>query len=85
MSRLDKSHGVDQIWFRVEHQALVALPRRGGILFGIRISMHRLSELKADPIAAQRLARALSTMPEPVSRYKGLEAARAHIIRLLTS
>ena len=83
LPRIHESTSLDQIWFRVEHQALVALPRTGGILFGIRISMHPFSALKAEPIAARRLARALRTMPEAVARYKGLQLARAHLIALL--
>jgi hypothetical protein len=71
------------VWFRVEHQALVALPRTGGILFGIRVSVHPLNELKSERIAAARLVRALRTMPEAVACYKGLATARAALIRLL--
>ena len=85
LPRIDQSASVDQIWLRIEHQALAALPGNGGILFGIRISMHPLAAVRADPIAARRLQRALRTMPEAVARYKGLETGRARIIDLLES
>jgi hypothetical protein len=59
------------------------LPGSGGILFGIRIAMHPLAAVRADPIASRRLGRALRTMPEAVARYKGLETGRARVLDLL--
>src|SRR5690606_26589249 len=53
---------LDRLWLRVEYQALMALPRTGGIVFGIRISLHRLDTIAGGPVAAG-LARALETMP----------------------
>lgn len=85
LPRIDQSAGADEIWFRVEHQALAALPATGGILFGIRISTHPLAAVKADSIASQRLGRALRTMPAAVARYKGLETGRARILDFLES
>ena len=41
--RLDASVELDEVWLRVEHQALVALPKSGGILFGIRVVNHPLA------------------------------------------
>lgn len=73
---------LDELWLRVEHQALVALPRSRGIVFGIRITSHRLDEVKAGPAAAG-LRRALETMPAALAGYKRLEAVRAEVIRLL--
>lgn len=81
--RLDASVRLDEVWLRVEHQALVALPRSGGILFGIRIALHPLAEVKFDPTATKGLRRALETMPEAMARYKGLATARTRIIELL--
>jgi hypothetical protein len=68
---------------RVEHQALVALPQSGGILFGIRLANHSLNEVKADSVAAARLMRALETMPEEVAAYKGIASARERLVEML--
>jgi hypothetical protein len=53
----------------VEHQALVALPRSGGVLFGIRIALHRLDAVVRDVAAAAGLRRALGSMPPEVAAY----------------
>ena len=82
---LDASITAEEVWLRVEHQALVALPKSGGILFGIRVVNHLLNEVKADPLAAARLGRALETMPEEMARYKNLALARGRILDLLRS
>lgn len=83
--RLDAAVRADEVWLRVEHQALVALPKSGGILFGIRVVNHPLTEVIADSTAAVRLCRALETMPEEMARYKGFAVARTRIIQLLRS
>ena len=81
LPRLDASVTLADVWLRVEQQALVALPASGGVLFGIRISMHSLAEVKRDPTTAERLARALRTMPAEVAAYKGL--ATEQVLALL--
>ena len=58
LPRLDLTVRVEEVWLRVEHQALTALPGSGGILFGIRIAVHSLAELKRDEDAACGLRRA---------------------------
>jgi hypothetical protein len=85
LPRLDTSLRLDEVWLRIEHQALVALPKNQGILFGIRIATHPLAKLKKDPVMASRLSRALQTMPEEMARYKNLAAARSTIIAVLQS
>jgi Haem-dependent oxidative N-demethylase, alpha subunit-like len=85
LPRLDATVRADEVWLRVEHQALIALPKSDGILFGIRVVNHSLGEVKADPVAAARLIRALETMPKEMARYKGLALARGRIIELLGS
>ena len=49
---LDATVSAEEVWLRVEHQALIALPKSGGILFGIRVVNHPLNEVKANPVAA---------------------------------
>ena len=85
LSLLDASVRLEEVWLRVEHQALVALPQNQGILFGIRIAIHPLAELKKDSTVAERLSRALQTMPEEMARYKNLSAARSTLIAFLQS
>jgi len=84
LPRLDARVRLDQVWLRVEEQALVALPESGGILFGIRIVNHPLAEVRNDPLIVERFCRALETMPEEMARYKNLSESRAEIIKLLT-
>jgi hypothetical protein len=83
LARLDGAIRLEEVWLRVENQALVALPRTNGTLFGIRIVMYPLSEIRKDLTLAQRLARALKTMPEPMAVYKGLLTGRDALIGFL--
>jgi hypothetical protein len=83
LPQLDAGVRAEEIFLRVEHQALVALPKSGGILFGIRVVTHPLAEAQADPVARHRLRRALETMPEAVATYKGIASARLKILEML--
>lgn len=83
LPRLTPPLASGDVWIRIENQALVALPSSKGILFGIRLEIHPLAELKQDATAANGLRRALQTMPEEIAVYKGLSAVRAELIRLL--
>ena len=74
---------LDRLWLRVEHQALVALPRMGGVLFGIRIALHRLDDVARDAAASAGLRRGLASMPAEVAAYKRLDAVRDEIVGLL--
>ncbi len=65
-----------QLWLRVEHQALLALPSGRGLLFGIRIELIPLTQVRVHESAAVGLRRALVTMPEAVADYKGISAIR---------
>lgn len=85
LPQLDATVRVDEVWLRVEEQALVALPKTGGILFGIRVGNHSLGEVKANKVAVAGLCRALETMPEEMARYKNLAATRGRIVHLLRS
>ena len=82
LPRLDQSVGLDEVYFRVEEQSLVALPKSKGILFGIRLKIIPLGGY-AGTADGLRLAQALATMPEPMAVYKGMATARARIIQLL--
>ncbi|MGB0578095.1 MAG: heme-dependent oxidative N-demethylase subunit alpha family protein [Limisphaerales bacterium] len=73
----------NDVFVRIENQALVALPGSDGILFGIRLEIIPLPELAQYPKAVVGLKRALRTMPDEVADYKNLSASRAAIIELL--
>ena len=85
LPRLDETITMDQVWLRLEHQALMALPRSNGVLFGIRLEVRPLSEVRENRLLADRFRRALQTMPEPMAVYKGLANAREKLIQLLQS
>jgi hypothetical protein len=75
---------LDGLWLRVEHQALVALPKSGGVLFGIRIALHRLDEVRRDADGRAGLRHALATMPDDLARYKRLDAVRSELLAQLS-
>lgn len=83
LPRLTADTPPESVWFRVEHQALLALPRSRGVLFGIRLAQTPLPELRSDPTLAGPLARALRSMPEAMVEYKGLAAIRPGLLRYL--
>lgn len=83
LPRLEPGISIDEIWMRVEHQSLVALPESGGVLFGIRLFVQPLREFARNKTAAQRLARHLESMPADVAEYKNLATARPTILRHL--
>jgi len=80
--RLDDGVELDEVFFRVEEQSLVALPKNNGILFGIRLKVIPLVGY-AGSSEGLKLAELLDTMPEPMAQYKGLSRARHRIAQLL--
>lgn len=82
---LQSDTAIQDVFLRVEHQLFLRLPRTGGLLFGIRLSIHSLSAVLADPSAAAGLLRAVETMPESVAAYKGLAAIRSTLARWLST
>jgi hypothetical protein len=83
LPRLDASVRADEVWLRVEWQSLVALPGNAGVLFGIRIEVFSLAQVKQDAAAAEGLRRALQTMPGEMAAYKGIAPARDRIATFL--
>ncbi len=83
LPRLDAMPRLDQVWVRVEHQALIAQPASGSVLFAIRVEVLALRDLCREPRQAHGLARALASMPEPMARYKGLADARPALVAAL--
>lgn len=85
LPRLDSSVTLDEVWFRLEQQSLVALPESGAILFGIKLLILPLAQIKADPSTRQGMTRALETMPEPMAIYKGIAPARERLLAIMES
>lgn len=65
---------LDGLWLRVEHQVLFALPETDGVVFGIRIALHRLDAVARDAVVSGKLKAALRSMPPEMARYKRLDA-----------
>jgi heme-dependent oxidative N-demethylase alpha subunit-like protein len=82
LPRLDQTVQLEEVWLRVEEQAIVALPRTSGLLFGIRIVTYPLAEIAKSGVGS-RLARALRTMPDALCTYKGLAFARNRLVACL--
>lgn len=83
LPRLQPDCSIDQIWLRIEHQALVGLPQSKGVLFGIRLSINPLSEVRQHRQAAQAIRRELETMPDDMAEYKNILNAKPRILELL--
>jgi len=73
----------DEAWLRREDQCLFALPRTGGIVFGIRITHTAWNDLRQHPTAARHVARVLRTMPPDMLEYKRLTEVVTELAQLL--
>ena len=74
----------ETITFRIERQALIALPNTSGILFGIRLETFPLKDLKINPSARSGLLEALKTMAPEIASYKNLTAICPKLVRWLS-
>ena len=83
LPRLDATVTLEEVWFRAEYQSLIALPKTGGVLFGIRLVIEPLARLRFDNLFMEGLARAIQSMPEQIAGYKGIATARARLLELL--
>ena len=61
---------------RIEDQVLAALPLTGGILFGIRLRLVPLNEIFDDGKLRLGFHRAITSMPDALSVYQGLDSIR---------
>ena len=72
----------ERLWLRVEHQALMALPVSRGIVFAIRIALHRLDDVARGPHATL-FRRAIETMPPELIAYKRIDRVRDYLLNVL--
>lgn len=73
----------EECWVRVEHQALIPLPRTQGVLFGIRIAVHAFADVLHDPDLSQSFARQLGTIPKAMAQYKRIHGVREALLGAL--
>lgn len=76
---------VRQAYFRVERQTTHGFPALNRALFTIRYWVEPLTETATDPWRRERLAEALAHMDDAELAYKGLAAARNHLVDWLRS
>lgn len=83
LPKLDANVTEDEVFLRVEHQSLAALPKSQGILFGIRIKVWGLRDVVENSNAREGLLRSLETMPDEVAKYKNLLSCRQRVASFL--
>jgi hypothetical protein len=82
--QMEAAATLENTWLRHERQFLARLPITNAILFGIRVTNHRLDDVASSPEVAHRLARILASMSDEFAGYKGLTTARAPLVAALT-
>ncbi|KAI0408943.1 hypothetical protein F4802DRAFT_305320 [Xylaria palmicola] len=69
----EKGRAIDCHHFRSERQTLRRLPKSGGIVFTIRTYFHNIRDIAEEDYVPGRLASAVRSWGDDVSRYKGKE------------
>jgi hypothetical protein len=69
----EKNRAIEHHWFRSERQSLRRLPKTGAIAFTIRTYFHPITEIAQEDYVPGRLASAIRSWGDDVSRYKGKE------------
>lgn len=69
----EKNRAIEHHFFRTERQSLRRLPRSGAVAFTIRTYFHPITEIVKEPYVPGRLASAIRSWGDDVSRYKGKE------------
>ena len=69
----EKNKAIENHYFRSERQTLRRLPRSGGVVFTIRTYFHPITEIAEEPYVPGRLASAIRSWGDDVSKYKGKE------------
>ncbi|RMJ24487.1 hypothetical protein PHISP_04646 [Aspergillus sp. HF37] len=68
-----KNKAIENHYFRSERQSLRRLPRSGAVVFTIRTYFEPVTKIAAEPYVPGRLASAVRSWGDDVSRYKGKE------------
>ncbi|KAJ6032062.1 hypothetical protein N7540_002794 [Penicillium herquei] len=69
----EKNRAIEHHFFRSERQSLRRLPRSGGVVFTIRTYFEPVTEIVKEPYVPGRLASAVRSWGDDISRYKGKE------------
>ena len=72
-STAEKNKAIEHHYFRSERQSLRRLPKSGGVVFTIRTYFHPVTEIAEEDYVPGRLASAIRSWGDDVSRYKGKE------------
>jgi hypothetical protein len=72
-STAEKNRAIEHHYFRSERQTLRRLPKSGGVVFTIRTYFHPVTEIANEDYVPGRLASAVRSWGDDVSRYKGKE------------
>ncbi|KAF2012163.1 glycosyltransferase family 22 protein [Aaosphaeria arxii CBS 175.79] len=67
----EKNKAIQHHYFRSERQSLRRLPRSGGVVFTIRTYFHPITDICKEQYVPGRLASAVRSWGDDVSRYKG--------------
>ncbi|KIX03367.1 uncharacterized protein Z518_06919 [Rhinocladiella mackenziei CBS 650.93] len=79
----EKNRAIEHHYFRSERQTLRRLPRSGGVVFTIRTYFHPITEIAEEDYVPGRLASAVRSWGDDVSRYKGKEKYQDVLLEFL--
>jgi hypothetical protein len=79
----EQDRAIEHHYFRSERQTLRRLPRSGGVVFTIRTYFHPVTEIAEEDHVPGRLASAVRSWGDDVSRYKGKEKYERVLLRYL--
>ncbi|KAH7312526.1 hypothetical protein B0I35DRAFT_437220 [Stachybotrys elegans] len=82
-STAEKNRAVEHHFFRSERQSLRRLPRTGAICFTVRTYFHPVTEIVKEDYVPGRLASAVRSWGDDVSRYKGREKYQEVLLEYL--
>lgn len=71
--RAEKDRAIEHHHFRSERQTLRRLPKTGAVVFTVRTYLHPITEIAKEDYVPGRLASAVRSWGDDVSRYKGKE------------
>lgn len=81
----EKNRAIENHFFRSERQSLRRLPKSGAVIFTIRTYFEPITEVVKEPYVPGRLASAIRSWGDDVSRYKGKEKYQEVLLEYLDS
>lgn len=74
----------EKVHLRVEVQVMDRMPRSNALLFSIRTYLMSVEDIVTNPAWAQRMHRAMKTLPEALIDYKGLSRYHPLLVEYLS-